>query len=76
MTITGGKLIVKSLHYGISYLKTSSSDEKTATGSSFLEYTYTGGSYEYSTVLHKDKCYGSHELVALTAEYTQEGQKT
>jgi hypothetical protein len=28
-----------------------------------------------STVHHKDKCYGSHELVALTSEYTQEGQK-
>jgi hypothetical protein len=28
-----------------------------------------------STVFHKDKCYGSHELVALTSEYTQEGQK-
>jgi hypothetical protein len=29
-----------------------------------------------STVLHKDKCYGSHELVAPTSEYTQEGEKT
>jgi hypothetical protein len=62
-------LIIKSFYYGTSYLKTGSSEGRKDLYRKQLVVPKS------TAVLHKDKCYGSHELVALTSEYTQEGQK-